>query len=134
MDPCRRPVQERPATPTATKTEMSVCDAPKRDRIPAEDARIRAGTAIGLIELAAQVLENVPPPEVALPLGDRALYRYLQAAQAAASCLVGHGAGDGVDRPAPGSALGDGKRIYEWSEEETEEQFLAALGGWSEGQ
>lgn len=100
----------------------------------AEEARVRVGTALSLLELAAQVLEELPEPEVALSLGDRALFHYLEAAQTARSWLVGHEAGDGVDRPARGSALGDGQRIYQWSEEETEGHFLAAMRDWSEGQ
>lgn len=98
----------------------------------AEEARVRVGTAIGLLEVAAQVLEKVPRPEVALPLGDRALYRSLQAGEAAQAWLVGHEAGASVDNPSRGSALGDGRRIYEWSEEETEKHFQSALRDWSE--
>jgi len=100
----------------------------------AEDARTRVGTALALLELAAQVLEDLPPPEVAFPLGDRKLFRYLQAAEVAASHLVGRDAGADVDHPARGSTLCDGQRIYEWSEEETEQHFLAAIRDWSERQ
>jgi len=100
----------------------------------AEEARIRAGTALALIELAAQVLHELPPVDVAFPLGDRTLYRYLQAAETASCWLVGQEAGDSVERPGPSSALGDGQRIYEWSEEETERHFQSALKDWSERQ
>lgn len=98
----------------------------------AEQARVRVGTALAVIELAAQVLEELPPPETALPLGDRALYRNLQAAETARGWLVGHEAGDSLEQPGPSSALGDGQRIYEWSEEETERHFQSALDDWSE--
>ena len=112
---------------------MTSCQAgPASPKTDAEEARIRVGTALSLLELAAQVLDSVRPPEAAFPLGDRELYRYLQAAEAARSWLVGHEAGASVDRPARGSVLGDGKRIYEWSEEETERHFLHAIQDWSE--
>jgi hypothetical protein len=97
-----------------------------------EEARIRVGTALALIELASQVLDRVLPPEAAFSAGDRELFRYLQAAETARGWLVGHGAGDSVDHPGASSALGDGQRIYEWSEEETERQFQSALEDWSE--
>lgn len=114
---------------------MSGCEmGPTAAGVSAEDARVRVGTALSLLELAAQVLENLPPPETAFRLGDRELYRYLEAAETAASWLVGHEPGDSVDRPARGSALGDGQRIYEWSDEETEQHFLAAIRDWSERQ
>lgn len=114
---------------------MNGCDLePGVAAMSAEEARLRVGTALSLIELAAQVLEHLAPPEVAFPLGDRELFRYLQAAEAAASWLVGHEAADNLERPARGSALGDGKRIYEWGDEETEQHFLAAIRDWSERQ
>ena len=98
----------------------------------AEEARVRVGTALAVIELAAQVLEELPPPEVAFPLGDRALYRYLQAAETARGWLVGHEVCDSLERLGRESALGDGERIYGWSEEETERHFLGAFQDWSE--
>lgn len=102
--------------------------------VSAEEARVRVGTALALLELAAQVFEEVPRPEAAFAPGDRVLYRYLKAAEAARSWLVGHEIGDCVDHPARGSALGDGQRIYEWNDEELEEDFLAAVRDWSERQ
>ena len=93
----------------------------------AHEARVQVGTALALIELAAQVLDKVPPPESAFATGDRELFRYLQAAETARGWLVGHDPGDGVERPGRNSALGDGQRIYEWSEEETEQHFQVAL-------
>jgi hypothetical protein len=114
---------------------MSGCGAgPAVPTFTTEDARIRVGTALALLELAAQVLEGVPPPETALPLGDRELYRYLQAAETARSWLVGHEADATVERPARGSALGDGQRIYDWSEDETARHFENAIRDWSERQ
>lgn len=114
---------------------MSPCEAPPvTPDFTAEEARIRAGTALSLLELAAQVLEKVPPPETAFPLGDRELFRYLQVVETAQSWLVGHEVGDSVDRPGRGSALGDGQRIYDWNEEETERHFLEAMRDWSERQ
>lgn len=111
---------------------MSPCEAGSATpKTAAEDARTRVGTALSLLELAAEILESVPPPETAFPAGDRDLYRYLRAAAAAKARLVGEEAGDGVDRPARGSALGDGKRIYEWSAEESERHFLEGIHGWS---
>jgi hypothetical protein len=98
----------------------------------AEEARIRVGTALAVIELAAQVLAELPPVDAALRLGDRTLFRYLQAAETAACWLVGQEAGDSLERPGRSSALGDGQRIYEWSEEETERHFQSALDDWSE--
>ena len=93
----------------------------------AHEARVQVGTALALIELAAQVLEKVPPPETAFATGDRELFRYLQAAETARGWLVGHDPADGVERPGRDSALGDGQRIYEWREEETERHFETAV-------
>jgi len=100
----------------------------------AGDARTQVGVALSLLELAAVVLAKLPPPETAFSQGDRELFRYLQAAEAARSWLVGHEVGDGVDRPAVGSALGDGTRTYVWDEDETERHFAAAIREWSEWQ
>ncbi len=98
----------------------------------AEDARTRVGIALSLLELAAEVLDKVPPPETALSRGDRELYRYLQAAEAAKSWLLGHGSEDGVECPGVDSALGDGLRIFGWDDEETERHFDSALRDWGE--
>lgn len=54
---------------------------------------------------------DLPPPETALPSGDRELFRYLQAAETARGWLVGHDPGDSVERPGRDSALGYGQRI-----------------------
>ena len=114
---------------------MSHCEAePAVAECSAEEARIRVGTALSLIELAAQVLHELPPVDAALRLGDRTLFRYLQAAETAACWLVGQEAGDSVERPGPSSALGDGERIYAWSEEETERHFQSALNDWRDKQ
>ncbi|MFP3942076.1 MAG: hypothetical protein ACLF0P_17415 [Thermoanaerobaculia bacterium] len=113
---------------------MSRSDAdPHVPFLSAEEARIRVGTALALIELAAQVLEELPPPEAALRLGDRELYRYLHAGEAASHALVGRRADETLERPAAGSALGEGLRIYEWSEGETGREFARALRGWKAG-
>ena len=96
---------------------------------PAQDARIAVGTALGLIELAAQVLEKMPAPERALQTGDPALLRYLQAARTALDWLVGQSEDDTLDSPGSSSALGQIQRIYWWSEEETVAHFRAALQG-----
>lgn len=114
---------------------MSACEAgPARPGFTVEEARTRVGTALALLELAAQVLEELPPPEAAFPLGDRELYRYLQAAETAEAWLVGLDPGDSLDHPGPASALGDGRRIYEWDDEETERHFESAVRDWSERQ
>lgn len=99
----------------------------------ANEARVQVGTALAVIELAAQVLDKVPPPETALAAGDRELFRYLQAAETARGWLVGHDPGDSVDRPGRSSALGDGQRIYEWSDEEAERHLQHALEDWKGG-
>jgi len=112
---------------------MSACGAqPAKEAYSAEEARVRVGTALAVIELAAQVLEELPPPETALPLGDRALYRYLQAAETARGWLVGHEVDDSLEHPGHGSALGDGQRIFGWPEEETERHYQSAYADWSE--
>lgn len=114
---------------------MSPSEAPPAaPTFTTEEARIRVGTALALIELAAQVLEEVPPPETAFSLGDRELFRYLQAAETARSSLVGHELGDSVDSPGRESALGGGQRIYAWDDEETERHFVEAMRDWSEHQ
>lgn len=107
---------------------------PDRAFLSAEDARIRVGTALALIELAAEVLEELPPPEAALRLADRELYRYLHAGCRAKAWLIGQEAGDILERPGPGSALGEGESIYQWTDEETECAFEAAVRAWSERQ
>jgi hypothetical protein len=86
-----------------------------------------------VIELAAQLIDELPPPEAAFPLGDRALLRYLQAAETARGWLVGHEAGDSLEHPGRGSALGDGQRIYGWTDEETERHYQSGYEDWSEG-
>jgi hypothetical protein len=107
----------------------------RRQRGPtAEAVRIRVALALGLVELAAQVLEELPSPEPALAAGERDLFRYLEAGESAHGWLVGLEEGASVDHPAPGSALGDGLRILRWSDEETERHFVAALRAWSERQ
>ena len=114
---------------------MSPCEPPApTPPFTAENARIRVGTALALIELAAQVLDGVPPPETAFPLDDRELYRYLLIAETANFWLVGQEPDASVDRPGRSSALGAGQRIYEWSAEETERHFENALRDWSEGE
>jgi hypothetical protein len=114
---------------------MTGCDLGlERTVRTAEDARTRVGIALSLVELAAEVLAKVPTPETAFPREDRELFRYLQAAEAAKSWLVGHGMEDGVECPAMDSALGDGLRIYGWDEAETERHFAAAIRDWSERQ
>lgn len=112
---------------------MSACEAgAARPGFTAEDARIRVGTALALLELAAQVLDELPPIEMAFRLGDRELYRYLQAAETAEAWLVGLDPGDSVDHPGPASSLGDGRRIYEWDDEETERHYQSAARDWSD--
>ena len=115
---------------------MSACelDPETMPRLSTEEVRTLVGTALALLELAGQLLEKAPPPETALPLGDRRRYCYLQAAETARWWLVGQEAADCVDRPARESALGEGQRIYRWTEEETERHFETALREWSERQ
>lgn len=93
----------------------------------AQEARTRLGTALALLEVAAQALELLPPPEAALEAGDRELFRYLQAAETALGWVVGQGEGDCLDAPGPESALGDGQRIFDWTDEESLRHFQAAL-------
>ena len=115
---------------------MSTCelDPETMPRLSTEEVRTLVGTALALLELAGQILEKAPPPETALPLGDRKLYRYLQAAETARLLLVGQEPGDRLDRPGRESALGSGQRIYEWSDEQTERHFQNALREWSNRQ
>ncbi len=93
----------------------------------AEEARVRVGTALALLDVVAEMLDKVPPPETALSLGDPELFRYLQAAEGARSWIVGHEIGNSVDCPAGGSALGDGLTVFAWDDEETERHFASAL-------
>lgn len=111
---------------------MTACDT-RTPFLSAEEARIRVGTALAMIELAAQVLEELPPPEAALQLEDRELYRNLLAGEKANHALVGRRGDETLERPGPGSALGEGQRIYEWSDEETARAFEAALAGHRRG-
>ncbi len=109
----------------------AACDAwMERPVRAAEDARTRVGVALSLVELAAQVLENVPPPDLAFRQGDPELFRWLHAAGAMRLRLVGREEDDSLDAPGRESALGDGVRIFEWSEEEAGRRFRKALGAW----
>lgn len=101
-------------------------------RIGVAEARTRVGTALSLLELAAQVLEGLPEPESALEAGDPELFRYLQAGATARGWLVGQGEEDSLECPAASSAFGDGLRVFGWTEEETTHQFQAALRDWRE--
>lgn len=113
---------------------MSACETgPARAALMAEEARVRVGTALAVLELAGQILEELPSPEAAFPLEDRALFRFLQAAETARGWLVGLEAGDSLDYPGRHSALGDGQRIYRWDDEETERHYQTALEVWREG-
>ncbi len=135
-----RPVEIAPPAEVGGDTEdggdaVEACEAwLARPVRTAEDARTRVGVALSLLELAAEVLEKVLPPETALPLGDRELFQYLQAAEAARVFLVGAEEGDSASRPARGSALGEGCRVYTWDEAEAERHFAAAVDDWSERQ
>lgn len=92
-----------------------------------KDARTRLGTALALLELAAQILEKLPPPDAAVEAGDPELFRCLQSAETALGWLVGQGEGDSLAVPGPSSALGDGRRIFDWTDEESLRHFQAAL-------
>lgn len=101
---------------------------PSRDLIPAnEETRVRVGTALALLELAAQVLEGLPGPETAFEGRDPGLFSHLQAAKTTLAWLVGQGEGECLDSPGPDSALGDGRRIFDWTDEESLRHFQAAL-------
>lgn len=95
--------------------------------LPPADVRVAAGTALGLLELAAEVLESLPEPGTALEAGDPVQFRYLVAARAARRWLVGRGDGDTLASPGSPSALGDGQRIFSWSAAETALHFREAL-------
>lgn len=91
------------------------------------EARTHLGTALALLELAAQVLEKLPAPQAGLDAGDPQLFRYLQAAETTLGWLVGQGEEDSLAAPGPASALGDGRRIFDWTDEESLRHFQAAL-------
>jgi hypothetical protein len=130
-EPCEPAIEG--ALGRAGEGVVSACGAePARAATTTEEVRVRVGTALAVLELAGQLLEELPPPEAAFPFGDRALYRYLQAAETARGWLVGHEACNSLNDPGPGSVLGDGQRIYRWCEEKTERHFLSAFQDWSE--
>lgn len=91
------------------------------------ETRTRVGTALSLLELAAQVLEGLPGPETAIEAGDPELFRYLQAAATARGWLIGQGEEDSLECPGGSSAFGDSLRIFGWTEEETARHFRAAV-------
>ncbi len=128
-----RPVEMAPPPSPGGETEdggdpMAACDAVlTRPVRTAEDARTRVGVALSLVELAAQVLEKVPSSERAFHQQDPELFHWFHAAEAMRWWLVGREEGDGVERLGRESALGDGVRIFEWSEEEAERRFRIAL-------
>lgn len=96
-------------------------------QLSAGEARTRLGTALALLELAGQVLEKLPPPEVAVRAGEPRLFRYLQAAETTLGWIVGPGEGDSLESPGPSSALGDGRQIFDWTDEASLRHFQAAL-------
>ncbi len=110
----------------------TACEAPAAPNV--ERARTRVGLALSLVELAGQVLAELPGPDLAFRHGDPELFRYLQAAETMTAWLVGPGPGDSLDCPGPESALGDGIRIFEWGAEEAERHFQSACREWSERQ
>lgn len=107
------------------------------DRIaPADPAnpvlRVTLYTGLSLLCKGAEILSRFPAPETALEVGDRERFRLLSAGEAALGWLVGHGVGDSVDSLGRESALGDAAAALDWSEEEAEGHFSAALADWRE--
>ncbi|MFP3939021.1 MAG: hypothetical protein ACLF0P_01825 [Thermoanaerobaculia bacterium] len=106
-----------------------------RDRIsPADpatsDLRVTLFTGLALLCKGAEVLSALPASEAALASGDPERFRLLSAGEAALGWLVGHGAGDSVDDLGRESALGEAAAALDWSEEELERHFAAALADW----
>jgi hypothetical protein len=89
--------------------------------------RVTLYTALSLLCKGAEVLSRLPAAEAALEAGDLERFRLLSAGEAALGWLVGQGAGDSVDSLGQGSALGDAAGVLDWSEEEAQRHFGAAL-------
>jgi hypothetical protein len=108
-----------------------------KDRIsPADPAtpllRVTLYTALALVCKGAEILSRLPALETALEAGDRERFRLLSAAEAALGWLVGQGVEDSVDDLGRESALGDAGAVLDWSDEEAERHFSAALADFRE--
>lgn len=103
-----------------------------KDRIaPADptndEVRVTLFTGLGLLHLAAEVLSSLPSAETALAADDPERFRLLFAAEAARCWIVGHGAEDSPDLPGSDSAFAGAARALDWTPEELERHFAAAL-------
>jgi hypothetical protein len=108
-----------------------------KDRIsPADPAnpvlRVTLYTALALLCKGAEIVSRLPALETALEAGDRERFRLLSAAGAALGWLLGQGAEDSVDALGRESALGDAGAVLDWSDEEAERHFAAALADFRE--
>lgn len=102
-------------------------NVPPSPLLSSGEARSHLATAVALVEVAARMLEKLPAPGAAVEAEDPELFRYLQSAETALGWLVGHGERETLETPGPSSALGDGRRIFDWTSEEALRHFQAAL-------
>jgi len=106
-----------------------------KDRIAPADPpnpflRVTLYTALSLLCKGAEILSRLPAPETAFEVGDRERFQLLSAAETALGWLVGQRVEDSVDSLGRGSALGDAAAYLDWTEEERERHFAAALADW----
>ncbi len=92
-----------------------------------EQLRVSLLIGLGLLHIGAEILSRAPDVETALEAGDRERFRLLFAAEAAHCWVVGHGASDSADFPGQDSAFAAALRALDWTPEELERHFSAAL-------
>jgi hypothetical protein len=108
-----------------------------RDRIAPPDLsneqlRVALYTTLSLFTGAAEILAALPAIETTAKTGDQERFRLLSAAEAAYGWLVGHGSENSADSPSLDSALGGATAALDWTEEELDRHFAAALSDWTE--
>ena len=92
-----------------------------------EQVRVTLFIGLGLLHIAAEIFSAPPAVETALEAGDPERFRLLFAAEATRCWLVGHGIADSTDAPGEDSAFAGALRALDWTPEELERHFAAAL-------
>lgn len=92
--------------------------------------RVILHLALPLVRSAAEMLSAVPAAESAFEDQDPERFHLLSAVEALQGHLVGHGLEDSFLHPGRDSALGHVARVLDWSDEELERHFEAALSDW----
>jgi hypothetical protein len=106
-----------------------------RERIAPADpgnthVRVILHLALPLVRSVAEMLSVVPEAESAFEAEDPERFHLLSAVEVLQGQLVGQGLEDSFLRPSRESALGHVARVLDWSDEELERHFVAALSDW----